>query len=262
VQLNLWHTDTDVIESGQWLHGKLFVRRCDLSPDGSLFIYFASKYGRSQFDTWTAISKPPYFTALALWPKGDSWGGGGLFIDRKTVWLNHHTANPHKDHVPPRWLKVLPNTEGYGEDYPIYSKHLLRDEWTVLQDGKWPRSTHMPVRALQPTIFQKHHPDGEHMLLMKYTGYDPKRYGSPHEYEFFLQDTRYRTETMLEGATWADLDQRHRLVFTKNDGCLYVAEVKRSEFNPDLIADFNGHQPGEVLTPDWAKTWEKQAGKG
>src|SRR5438034_1313362 len=67
VQLTLCHTDTDVLEFGQWFHGKLFERRCDLSPDGSFFIYFASKYGRSQFDTWTAISRPPYFTALALW---------------------------------------------------------------------------------------------------------------------------------------------------------------------------------------------------
>jgi hypothetical protein len=59
VQLSLWHTDTDEIEYGQWFHGRLLEDRCDLSPDGSLFIYFASKYGRSQFNTWTAISRPP-----------------------------------------------------------------------------------------------------------------------------------------------------------------------------------------------------------
>ena len=28
---------------------------------------------------------PPYFTALALWSKGQSWDGGGLFKDDKTA---------------------------------------------------------------------------------------------------------------------------------------------------------------------------------
>ena len=27
--------------------------------------------GRGDFGTWTAVSRPPFFTALALWPKGD-----------------------------------------------------------------------------------------------------------------------------------------------------------------------------------------------
>lgn len=256
VQLNLWHTDTDVIEYGQWFHGRLFERRCDLSPDGSLFIYFASKYGHSQFDTWTAISRPPYFTALALWPKGDSWNGGGLFVDSKTVWLNHHTALPDKWHLPPRWLKVLPSTESYGEDEP-YNKQLLRDGWTMLQDVIWQRPARMPIKVIQPSIFQKRHPDGVHVLLMRYIGYDPKRYGSPSMYEFFLRDTMHGSETMLEGATWADLDQRHRLVFTKNDGCLYADELQHSELRPHLIADFNGQQPGDVSTPEWAKVWEQ-----
>src|SRR5256885_15981896 len=95
VHLSLWHTDTDRIEHGQWFHGRIYERRCDLSPNGSLFIYFAQKKNRyTQEDkeytyAWTTISKPPYLTGLALWPKGDCWHGGGLFIDNKTVWLNH-----------------------------------------------------------------------------------------------------------------------------------------------------------------------------
>src|SRR5689334_17597784 len=84
-QLILWHTDADEIEYGQWFHGRIYVRRSDLSPDGSLLIYFARKItGRTLADraytyAWTAISRPPYYTALALWPKGDCWHGGGLF---------------------------------------------------------------------------------------------------------------------------------------------------------------------------------------
>jgi hypothetical protein len=63
---------------GQWFHGRIYERRCDLSyerrcdlsPDGSLLIYRAVKYGPlppgyvQGVDSWTAIGKPPYFTAL------------------------------------------------------------------------------------------------------------------------------------------------------------------------------------------------------
>jgi len=72
VRVILWHTDTDKFENGQWLKGRIYGERCALSPDGSLFVYFASQQHKRQADyrgTWTAISKPPYLTALALWPK-------------------------------------------------------------------------------------------------------------------------------------------------------------------------------------------------
>ena len=72
VQLIKWNTQTDVFEPGQWFHGRIYEQCCDLSPDGRLFIYFATKYsGKALYDekisyAWTAISRPPYLTALAL----------------------------------------------------------------------------------------------------------------------------------------------------------------------------------------------------
>ena len=35
VMLALWHTDTDRVEEGQWLKGRIYERRADLSPDGT-----------------------------------------------------------------------------------------------------------------------------------------------------------------------------------------------------------------------------------
>ena len=35
--------------------------------------------------TWTAISTPPYFTALAIWPAFGHWTGGGLFQDNQSI---------------------------------------------------------------------------------------------------------------------------------------------------------------------------------
>src|SRR5919198_5909820 len=43
VRLSVWHTDTDAFEHGQWFKGRVYERRCDVSADGSLFVYFARK---------------------------------------------------------------------------------------------------------------------------------------------------------------------------------------------------------------------------
>jgi hypothetical protein len=70
-RLSLWHTDSDTFEHGQWIRGRVFERRSDLSAAGSLFIAFirttaARLRDGQRADTWIAISRPPYFTALAL----------------------------------------------------------------------------------------------------------------------------------------------------------------------------------------------------
>ena len=70
VQVIKWDTATDTFTLGQWFHGRIYERRCDLSPDGTLMIYFAQKINRRTMDdneytyAWTAISQPPYLTAL------------------------------------------------------------------------------------------------------------------------------------------------------------------------------------------------------
>src|SRR5690348_8911615 len=75
VRLLVWDLKADTIEAGQWFKGRIYARRCDLTPCGDKLVYFAASF-RKPFYAWTAISRPPYLTALALWPKDDCWGGG------------------------------------------------------------------------------------------------------------------------------------------------------------------------------------------
>jgi len=86
----LWNRTTDEFELGQWLKGRIYERRSDLSPDGKHFLYFAMN-GKRQTKargSWTAISRAPYLKALALFPKGDCWHGGGLWTGDRRYWLN------------------------------------------------------------------------------------------------------------------------------------------------------------------------------
>lgn len=271
VELILWHTDTDTFDRGQWFKGRIHERRCDLSPDGSLFVYFAQKIeARTLQDTeytyaWTAISKPPYLTALALWPKGDCWHGGGLFLDARTVWLNHkpEVARPHTDHKP-KGLKIIPNPEAQGEDEPIYYKRLERDGWPQIQEGKlrdigywnapWSGNWSAPwvLGRQQVNTWEKPRHDGRYSLLMKLVAVYYSRPGGARVDEFWLLNKQTSQQTLIEGANWADWDQRGRLVFTKG-GQLFASEDDLP--NPKLLADFNMDRHRPVVTPDWARHW-------
>lgn len=89
VQMIRWDTKKDIFTPGQWFHGRIYEHKCDLSPNGELFIYFAKKFTGIRYiegkHFWTAISKPPYFTALDIEFQIESWGGGGIFTERREV---------------------------------------------------------------------------------------------------------------------------------------------------------------------------------
>src|SRR6476646_2517331 len=86
----LWDRNTDKFETGQWLGGRIYERRADLSPDGRHMIYFAmnGRWSSPARGSWTAISKAPWLTAMVLMPKGDCWQGGGLFTSDSRYWVN------------------------------------------------------------------------------------------------------------------------------------------------------------------------------
>jgi hypothetical protein len=98
----LWHTDTDEFDHGAWFKGRIYEERCDLSPDGQVFLYFAlqgSRWRTTYKGTWTAVSRPPWLQALVLWPHGDTWGGGGRFVgERKVALWTGLPLTTHPDH--------------------------------------------------------------------------------------------------------------------------------------------------------------------
>lgn len=139
VLLLTWNTATDEFEEGQWLKGRIYERRCDLSPNGELLLYFAATH-RMPYLSWSALSRPPYLTALALWPKGDAWGGGGLFETGNRIALNHGETESTlaEGYSLPKDFNVHPfgARPGWGEDDPVWSARLERDGWTRASSGR------------------------------------------------------------------------------------------------------------------------------
>jgi hypothetical protein len=114
VQVIRWDTQRDTFENGAWFHGRIYEDACDVSPDGELFVYFAAKHNRLGKDdeygyVWTAVSRPPWLQALALWPNpAGTYPGGGRFSDnrRLTLLTQRFDLLLHSQHPPPRRLRV------------------------------------------------------------------------------------------------------------------------------------------------------------
>lgn len=101
VQLVLWDTLCDLFTPGAWFRGRIYEEKCDLSPDGELFLYAALQGRRLRSDyshAWTALSRPPWLHALVLWPMHTTYGGGGRFVGNRQLIVRGasktHPAHP------------------------------------------------------------------------------------------------------------------------------------------------------------------------
>jgi hypothetical protein len=258
VQLVKWNIAKDTFEPGQWFNGRIYERRSDLSPDGSLLIYFAQKItGRSLKDTeytyaWTAISKPPFLTALALWPKGDCWHGGGLFKNGRVVLLNHKpgVAKAHPKHKPHRLL-VVPNPLARGEDDPLFSKRLERDGWQLVttlevENRGYPNLYY----TKQPEVREKANLARTHAIRLtrSISGLD-------YAEEFSVRALDSALTLKIEGASWMDWDQQGRLVMARNGQIFAMSISSNGRLNEELLVDLNSGKPESVPPPNWAKKW-------
>jgi hypothetical protein len=231
----LWDRTRDRFKLGQWLKGRMYERRCDLSPDGRYFLYFAmnGKWDSEARGAWSAISRVPYLKALALFPKGDCWHGGGLWTGNRSYWLNdgyghsvlRDTTLVHRDrkHKP---------AEYFGGECPgVYYHGLLRDGWSLTgrqRVGKWK----------DRDIFEK--PISSAWRLRKIAhaevGAPPGKgcYWDEHELIHVPSGRTIACPTW----EWADLDD-NRLVWT-SDGKLTSARVGKQGLTGEReLYDFN-----------------------
>ena len=129
----LWDRSNDTFTLGQWLKGRIYHYRSDLSFDGKYMIYFAinGKYHSESRGTWTAVSKAPYLKAIAFFPGGDTYGGGGLWTHEKSYWWNN--VSSHKVARDTNLVKrddTFKPPRRFGEgDKDVYYYRLYRDGW-------------------------------------------------------------------------------------------------------------------------------------
>jgi hypothetical protein len=249
VQQILWHTDTDTFEEGQWFYGRIYEWGSDLSPDGSLFLYLARKaetQERKQSRTthkWTALSQPPYFTALSLWPAGDTWQGGGMFLSNHALWLCYDRSE-----IKERHYKHLAIEASFKPERML--EQSVRDGWQLVQRGQFGFEGLRGITH-QPTIWQKHRPDQRYCLVKEF-------YRAPNfriESLIYLVDTATGTQQLLEETTWINWDHRGRLVFARSGKLFASLPLADHPLQVEEIADFNSNTPTSVIAPYRGIKW-------
>jgi len=242
---------------GAWFHGRIYERRCDLLPDGSLFVYFAANWDFSDVTyqgSWTAVSRPPWLTALALWPKGGAWNGGGLFRSDRSLWVNHGPDGvvAHQDHQP-RGLDVSTESRGRGEDFPIFGIRLERDGWTKVAELRDEYNLHggRGNRTVQPLVYERPLVGSLAVLQLAYSQTDMHP-----RWDYSLSSAGESARARLDGAEWADSDEDRGVVFAK-DGCLFRTNPPGDD--RVQIADFNADVRNRRKSPPWARQWPWEA---
>lgn len=123
-----WNTEKDSFQHGHWFKGRIYPENCDLSPDGSLLLYFAHQGRRlntSSTHAWTGLSRAPWLSTLGLWPNGSTWGGGGRFISNRSIILRSACGTP-KTWQQPEQIEV-----SFGHSAHHKSSELIADaEWS------------------------------------------------------------------------------------------------------------------------------------
>lgn len=235
-RLIAWDRATDTFEPGQWMKGtRVYDERSAISPDGEYLLLFLGTF-RPPFQTYTVLSRPPYYTALALWPKGDTWGGGGTFAGDRDIVLDHFSKTLAPGFAWPSPFRVeladsgadalLARLKASREPPPSWQKRENEAAWTKRCVGD------VCLMASERRVSQ-------FLAQLEYA---------------LVYDTY---NVSLAGARWADIDTNGDVLFAVG-GALYrlhLDDVSHAMTKNDplarsrLLADFSDMQFEPVMAP-------------
>jgi hypothetical protein len=228
-----WDRKTDQFELGQWLRGRIYERRTDLSPDGRHLIYFArgGRLDRETKGSWTAISRAPWLHAVTLYGKGDCWQGGGLFTSNNKYWLNGCHLLLRQDAKLAEDTKYQPEGSFGAECPSVYYRRLLRDGWNL-------EMTVGPGRVSQCTAFTKELAHGWILRKFAYADVNHPEGTSVYWDEHELEHPSKKALLSVPKWEWADRDGASLLWAEK--GILHRALMKPSgPADAQALYDFN-----------------------
>ena len=234
VGLLRWDLRSDAVEEGQWLRGRIYAKRSDLSPDGRNLVYFAADFEIRGPYAWTAVSTPPQLTARVFLPQNHTYQGGGLFVDDRRLWLNGIGPTDLSGHglayakPPDDWDATFGNSECLG----VYLPRLRRDGWAdaghelghdgFVLDATLERRLGRGRRLVKRVLMNAHETrpgrsvySDEHVILDA----AGRRIGWP-------------------GGEWAEVDRRGNLLAAR-DGRLLRVRIDDDDVRETVVADLN-----------------------
>ncbi len=249
----LWNRETDTFTLGQWLKGRIYEHRCDLSPDGKHFLYFAMNARRSRKGPacWTAVSRAPYLRAIALYGDEETWLGGGRFLDNRTYSVNggpfFHVLRESKEVIrekPVRNAPTISLSEAMAKSkYPmtgdmgVYGFRLERDGW-------------LPDTGHTKNYFVFGKPFGRHWVLkMRVNQTSSSKTGRATTWaEYSLLHLPTQEILSFPDWEWSEID-RSRLVWA-TQGQIRTGLLQKDGFTDEkLLYDCNNMQFEAIQAP-------------
>lgn len=275
-QALLWEFNEDVVSPGQWLNAKIDTRRCDVSPDGSLMVIGAIDYRRrpphkrvidpetKDIREWTAISRPPYFSALTLFECTFFYGSGGVWLDNNYLIAFGDYSNAH--------ISAIPEHVGLAGGFVPWEMKFLLGGWAwegvrgcevsenvrkLFSQARLQESRSEKISAFYNALFQfSSEINGDrfqqrHSILSKQID-RTKIWHSMYPDRYWLTLDEKVLELPFE-IDWADFSDEGVLKLA-GKGCLWT--WPGAPFGePALITDLTPNKFENVKAPDWALQW-------
>jgi hypothetical protein len=243
-QVLKWDLQTGLVEPGAWVHGQVYARRCDLSPDGQLIFTMLMK-ATTQQNVFGVVSRPPWLFPLESWDLGDTWSRGYQFVDdpRRT---RTRRARPRR---PPELVEARPEQ---------FSRERCRGWCESAQSP--PRDTKDIWDEARRAMVEKPQPgNGTHGLLLR-AGHIPERdqlaaarwsHGPCAQYTLVCG----AHEVPLD-VQWAEWSHDGRLLFADAKGVLRIGRLNSAlEFSSDTEFDLRPFRPDPQPAPPAARVW-------
>ena len=251
IRLIGWNLKTHSFEPGQWFKGQIYVRKSDLSPDGTKLVYYAAKF-RAPLLTWIAISSPPFLTAVVLWEASGTWNDLSLFETNTVLALATYradsTIDPYAGFAVPHQLTVKPKPwPGCFHKLADHDR-LIRDGWVVHSGDPVYRAR--LAKHAEPVVYRKCGIARFQPAYLDMSAVDDATVSYS-----FCEAPGGAAEL---NADWAEM-RGNDLLFSRG-GKLFCRTsrkvAKRLVYDgPREIADFGDMTFEPVEAPGWAKTW-------
>lgn len=241
VRMLSWNRRTDEITGGQWLMGRVYEERSSLSPDGQLLVYFAMRNGKP----WTAVSRPPHFTPLAVWEEDSTWGGGGFFAENHRLLLR---TNPGALTLDPRFeLPAGFVVEALGTQRPDTQRPgLVGLAWTHRKPDatSWltPSGRARPSSQYAPPIASRARPGQQNMVLEAHPVETEGAYGPFSAQEYVVRELDEDRAHLLGELDWADWDDKGDLLFARGGDVLRAERPERALEEHRVVARLADHR--------------------
>jgi hypothetical protein len=249
-QVLRWDLARPALEPGGCLRGRVYPRRCTLSPDGTLLRYCALTGQPAPWQTYSAISKLPWLTALAAWNTFGTYTSPAIFV-------------PSGVPLPPLFHGQLPHEVQLAGAPPFLSMTGREEGWSEVADGARFLAA-VPSRRIDypmtPVVLRSPAPRRKHGIVLVARGHT---FNAPaHEpgtieglvVDYFLE--RGGDDFVPLDAVVANWDPEGRLLLADRRGWLSLADVSEGKIATRWSCDVNEFRPQDrERAPEWARRW-------